>query len=191
MLATGGLNADEQAKTISAIQAEINALSALVADVKDAAAVERDDFAVQLRAVSLDVLLADAVALAKALPDGDPFAAKIATNEKVWADTGRINQVLRNLLSNAAKYSPAGAPIELRARSEEDRVHIAVADHGQDVHPDDVARIFEKFGQKVAGVGLGLYLSRRILQAHGSELTLNSKPGASCVFGFELEAVHE
>jgi signal transduction histidine kinase len=107
--------------------------------------------------------------------------------------------VLRNLLSNAAKYSPAGALIELRARrSEEDRVRIEVADHGQGVHPDDVVRIFEKFGrgrdqsgQKVAGVGLGLYLSRRILQAHGSELTLDSTPGAGCVFGFELEAVHE
>ena len=199
MLATGELNAAEQAKTISAIQAEIDALSALVADVKDAATVERDDFAVQLRAVSLDVLLADAVAFAKTLPDGHPFTAEIAPNEQVWADTGRISQVLRNLLSNAAKYSSTGAPIELRARrSEEDRVRIEVADHGQGVHPDDVARIFEKFGrgrdqsgQKVPGVGLGLYLSRRILQAHGSELTLSSAPGAGCVFGFELEVFHE
>ncbi len=198
VLATGELNAAEQAKTISAIQAETDALSALIADIRDAATVERDDFAVQLRVVPLDVLLADAVAFAKTLPDGHPFTAKTATNEQVWADTGRISQVLRNLLSNAAKYSPAGAPIELRARSEEDRVCIEVADHGQGVHPDDVARIFEKFGrgrdesgQKVAGVGLGLYLSRRILQAHGSELTFDSTPGAGCVFGFELEAVHE
>jgi signal transduction histidine kinase len=199
MLATGELNPADQAKTISAIQAEIEALSPLVADVKDAAAVERDDFAVQLGAVSLDALLADVVAFARTLPDSHPFTAKIATNEQVWADTGRISQVLRNLLSNAAKYSPAGAPIELRAIRTETpgRVRIEVADHGQGVHPDDVNRIFEKFGrgrdqsgQKVAGVGLGLYLSRRILQAHGSELTLNSTPGAGSVFGFELEVVH-
>jgi signal transduction histidine kinase len=59
-------------------------------------------------------------------------------------------------------------------------------------------RIFAKFGwgrdqsgDKVPGVGLGLYLSRRILQAHGSELTLDSTPGAGCVFGFELAVVHE
>jgi two-component system phosphate regulon sensor histidine kinase PhoR len=71
-----------------------------------------------------------------------------------------------------------------------------VADHGVGVHPDDVNRIFEKFGRgrdragrKVSGVGLGLYLSRRILQAHGSDLTLDPAPGGGSVFGFELEAV--
>ena len=76
------------------------------------------------------------------------------------------------------------------------RVRIEVADHGCGVHPDDAERIFEKFGrgrdqpgQKAYGVGLGLYLSRRILQAHGSELTLNSTPGTGSVFGFELESV--
>jgi signal transduction histidine kinase len=196
MLGTGELNPGDQAKTISAIQAELDALGALVADVKDAAAVERDDFAVQLRAVPLDVLLADAVAFAKTLPDSHPFTANIATNEEVWADRGRIRQVLRNLLSNAAKYSPDGAPIELRAVHSEtpERIRIEVADHGQGIHPDDMNRIFEKFGrgrdqsgQKVAGVGLGLYLSRRILQAHGSELELECTLGAGCVFGFELQ----
>ena len=67
---------------------------------------------------------------------------------------------------------------------------------GTGVHPDDAARVLEKFGRgrdgagrKLAGAGLGLYLSRRILQAHGSELTLDSEPGGGSVFGFELEAV--
>ena len=67
---------------------------------------------------------------------------------------------------------------------------------GTGVHPDDAARVLEKFGRgrdgagrKVAGAGLGLYLSRRILQAHGSELTLDPATKEGSVFGFELKAV--
>jgi signal transduction histidine kinase len=105
---------------------------------------------------------------------------------------------LRNLLSNAAKYSPEGAPIEIRSSSgaTPGRVRIEVADRGRGVHPDDLDVIFEKFGRgrdrsgrEAYGVGLGLYLSRRILQAHGSELTLDPATKEGSVFFFELEAV--
>ena len=100
--------------------------------------------------------------------------------ERVVADPERVGQVLRNLLSNAAKYSPDGAPVELRATcvpgpsGKPGRVRIEVADGGHGVRPDEVGRIFEKFGRgrdeegrKIPGVGLGLYLSRRIVRAHG------------------------
>jgi signal transduction histidine kinase len=105
----------------------------------------------------------------------------------------RIGQVLRNLLSNAAKYSPEDTPIELRVIGKEGRIRIEVADHGQGIHPDDVPRIFEKFGRggdrekhKAPGVGLGLYLSQRIVRSHGSELTVQTRVGEGSVFGFEL-----
>ena len=120
----------------------------------------------------------------------------ITTDERVWADAERIGLVLRNLLSNAARYSPAGAPIELRAMRRGERVRIEVADQGYGIHPADVARIFEEFGRgrdqderKVAGAGLGLYLSERIIRAHGSELTVDSTPGTGSVFGFDLQVV--
>ena len=115
----------------------------------------------------------------------------------MWADPERVGQVLRNLLSNAAKYSLQGEPIELRAKRIQQRtLRIEVADHGIGIRRDDQVRIFEKFGRgrdlegrKVAGVGLGLYLSRRIIRSHGSELTVSSAPGEGSVFGFELEVV--
>ena len=107
------------------------------------------------------------------------------------ADPERIGQVLRNLLSNAAKYSPEGTPIELRVIDKKGRVRLEVADRGPGIHPDDVTRIFEKFGRgredrKTPGVGLGLYLSRRIVRGHGSELTVEARPGGGSVFGFDL-----
>ncbi len=71
-----------------------------------------------------------------------------------------------------------------------------MADRGPGIHPDDVTRIFEKFGRgrnggngEVPGVGMGLYLSRRIVRAHGSDISLCSQPGAGSVFAFELEGL--
>ena len=200
MLATDEADPAMRRYAIAAIETETDALDALVKDVRSSAAVEREDFMVEPRPVQLGVLLTDAETFAKALPVEHPvklsFSDDLEPREKVLADPERVGQVLRNLLSNAAKYSPEGAPIELRAtplRGGARRVRIEVADHGPGIHPDDVVRIFEKFGRgrdalgkKVVGVGLGLYLSRRIMQAHGDDLKVESKLGDGSVFGFEL-----
>jgi two-component system, sensor histidine kinase and response regulator len=197
MLATGELDIDEHSRALDRVQAETDLLEALVSDVRSAAAVETEDFAIKLQQVALDGLLRDAAAFVETLHGDHRLVTQGATDGWVLADPHRIRQVLRNLLSNAAKYSPDGTPIELRTApgATPGRVRIEVADRGPGIHPDDTARIFEKFGQgrdmggrKVAGTGLGLYLSRRILQAHGSELTLGSEPGGGSVFGFELRA---
>lgn len=180
------------------IDKEIDALNVLVEDVRDAATVERADFAIETRPLALASLLTEAVAYAQILPgnhavDTD-FDGALGAGERVLADSERIGQVMRNLLSNAAKYSPTGTPVGIRAARRDGWVRIEVADGGPGIPPEDVERIFEKFGRgrdpegrKVPGVGLGLYLSRRIVRAHGSELTLETVPGKGSVFGFALE----
>ena len=114
------------------------------------------------------------------------------------ADPERIGQVLRNLLENAAKYSPAGAPIALRARARGSRMRIEVADRGPGIPPQAQRRIFEKFergrdarGERVPGVGLGLYLSRRLVRMHGSQLTVAPRPGGGATFAFTLGIVRD
>jgi PAS domain S-box-containing protein len=202
MLATGELGASDRDRALAKIQAETDVMAALIADARTAAAIEREDFVVKPRRVPIGALMKDAGAFAETLCANHPLVIENVVNGQVRADLYRIGQVLRNLLSNAAKYSPDGAPIELRMVPGDTpgHVRIEVADQGVGVHPDDVNRIFEKFGRgrdrsgrNVAGVGLGLYLSRRILQAHGGDLTLDPAPGGGSVFGsvfgFELEAV--
>ena len=195
MLGVEGLGPVERAQALASIQAEAGVLTGLVADVQSASSIERDDFSVRCRRVSLDALLADAAAFANTLPGRHPLTVTNDASGMIWADPDRLLQVLRNLLGNAAKYSPEGTPIALRARRSAGRARIEVADQGYGIHPDDLARIFEKFGRgrnqsgrKVAGVGLGLYLSRRIVQTHGSDLIVTSSVGEGSVFEFDVEA---
>ena len=200
VLGVEGKDPDIREYATAAIDKEISNLNALVADVRTAAAVERDDFEVELEPLPLKALLADAKAYADSLPGHHPVCVVsgggFETSERVLADAKRIGQVLRNLLSNAAKYSPDGGLIELRAASDgSGRVRIEVADQGSGIHPGDVPLIFEKFGRgrdardkQVPGAGLGLYLSRRIVRAHGGELTVDTRPGEGSVFGFDLMA---
>jgi signal transduction histidine kinase len=195
MLCAEGEDPGVREYATNATEGELDALANLVRDVRAVAALEREGFEVEPRPLPLEELLTDAEAYARTLPAEHPFRqvreGDLRAGESVLADPERIGQVLRNLLSNAAKYSPEGTPIELRVVGKKGRVRLEVADRGPGIHPDDVRRIFEKFGrgregQKMPGVGLGLYLSRRIVRSHGSELRVQTRPGGGSVFGFEL-----
>lgn len=199
MLSTRALDPDTRTSALAAIRSETAALNTLVADVRAAAAGEREDFAVQPRPVPLDTILSEAATFARTLPGEHEFTVVREAGGVVRADAERIGQVLRNLLSNAAKYSPEGTPIELRAvPGSKGCVRLEVADRGPGIAPRDIGRILEKFGRgrdaagkKVAGVGLGLYLSRRIVSSHGGELEVRSTLGEGSVFAFELEIAED
>jgi signal transduction histidine kinase len=182
-------------RALATIEAETELLASLVADVQAIASVERDDFDVRLRPVPVDALVADALAFARTLPGNHSISATRCL-DRVRADPDRLGQVLRNLLTNAAKYSPDGAPIEVRIVPAGRRVRFEVVDRGIGIHPADFARIFEKFGRgrdrlgrQQHGVGLGLYVCQRIVKAHGGEVTARSSLGTGSTFAFELERV--
>ena len=186
----------QQVALAAAIGAEATRLATLVEDVSAASLVERDDFSIRPRPVPVASLLADAAAFARIIAAAHPVTMEAETGVRVLADPDRLDQVLRNLVGNVAKHTPSGTPITLRVLPEHDQVRIEVADDGPGIAPDDLDRIFRKFGRGrdatgsgVPGVGLGLYLSRRILRAHGSELTVHSEPGAGAVFSFCLPVV--
>jgi signal transduction histidine kinase len=200
MLSAEGEDPATRGYATAATEGELDALTNLVRDVRAVAAVEREDFEVETHPLQLDELLADAEVYASTLPGQHPIEVMIrgdlGKETCVLADPERVGQVLRNLLSNAAKYSPEGTPIELRAIGKDGRVSIEIADRGPGIHTEDLARIFEKFGrgrdwksQTVSGAGLGLYLCRRIVRSHGSELTVQTRLGEGSVFGFDLEMV--
>jgi len=111
---------------------------------------------------------------------------------RVRCDVDAIVRVLTNLLDNARKYSPQGSRIIVSLSQEGDRVRFAVRDHGAGIPPDDRETIFERFrrlgDRRTAGSGLGLYISRGLVEAHGGSLSVGQAPEGGAEFAFDLPA---
>jgi two-component system sensor histidine kinase KdpD len=101
-----------------------------------------------------------------------------------------IEQVLVNLLENAAKYAPADTMIELTATARNDAILVEVADRGPGIPPGEETRIFDKFyridPEREGGVGLGLTICRGIIEAHGGRIWVDARPGGGSIFRFTL-----
>jgi PAS domain S-box-containing protein len=106
----------------------------------------------------------------------------------VSADRLRLGQVLTNLLANAVKYAPPDTDIVVRAARADDEARIEVVDRGVGIPPDALPRLFERFyrvagtAERVQGLGLGLYISRRIVEAHRGRISVVSEPGRGSTF---------
>ena len=113
---------------------------------------------------------------------------------KIWADPDRMRQVLSNLVSNAAKYSAPGTSVMVRVRERgAHHIVIEVIDHGLGIPPEQVGKLFQKFARvrtedhlKVSGTGLGLYISRLIVEGHGGQIWVESELGKGSTFGLAL-----
>jgi signal transduction histidine kinase len=110
----------------------------------------------------------------------------------VLADSERVDVVLTNLLGNALRHTPAGGRIAVRVQRAAAAVRFEVQDTGEGVPRQYQERIFERFfqvpGGKRGGVGLGLYISREIVRAHGGEMGVESQEGKGSTFWFTLPA---
>lgn len=111
----------------------------------------------------------------------------------VWADPDRLQEILSNLLDNAVKYSPDGGTIRIDAQVLGDRMVISVSDPGLGIPPRELDKIFEKFhrvdrgdARTTYGHGLGLYISKRLVEAHGGDIWVESELGRGSTFHFTL-----
>jgi signal transduction histidine kinase/CheY-like chemotaxis protein len=109
----------------------------------------------------------------------------------LFADELKIKQVILNLLTNAVKFTPDGGRVEVGARRLDGRIEVTVVDNGIGIPVEDQARIFESFEQgkreaKEEGTGLGLTLSRKIVELHGGQIWVESEAGQGSTFGFSI-----
>jgi signal transduction histidine kinase len=111
----------------------------------------------------------------------------------VDGDAGRLGQTLDNLISNALKFTPAGGRVDVRVIDRRDRIVIEVADTGLGIADDEQGRLFERFfrtstatAQAIPGVGLGLSISKAIVEGHGGSIDVSSQEGRGTTFTLEL-----
>ena len=128
-----------------------------------------------------------------------PIAIEAPERLEIHADRDRIDQVLTNLLENAVKYSPDGGPISVVAERRGAEVEVRVSDTGVGIPPEHRDHVFERFYQadgdagrrRFGGLGLGLYISRAIVDAHGGRMWAapNGDAASGSVFGFRIPRV--
>jgi signal transduction histidine kinase len=167
-------------------------LAVLVEELLDLSVVQRDELRLTLAPVDLAALLAETVAQYR--PAGHPVCLDVdPALPPLVTDAGRLTQIVGNLVANAAKFSPDGAPVAVTAAAAGDRVEIRVADRGVGIGPEDRERIFERFVQlehanvrSVGGFGLGLYVVRRVCEALGACIAVEGDLGEGSTFVVSL-----
>ncbi|GII22996.1 response regulator [Planosporangium mesophilum] len=165
----------------------------LINDVLDLTKVEAGRLELDQNRVDLSVLVSEAVNTLRPLLERKDLQLRTDVRPvEVWADRVRLRQVLDNLLSNAIKFTPEGGRISVEAGRADGEVYLAVLDTGVGISAADADRVFDKFQQvgdpemRQAGTGLGLALTRRLVEAHGGRVELESTPGVGSRFTVTL-----
>ena len=175
------------------VDAQARRLAALLEDFLDAQQMERDGLDLDTEKVDLASLLDEQAQLYRA--QSPKHRVEVALEQRplpVRGDRNRLAQVVGNLLSNAIKYSPEGGVVGLAAKHSGEGVRVSVRDEGLGIPSDQQDRIFTKFfrgdagATGITGTGLGLAVSREIVEAHGGRIGFDSDPGAGSTFWLEL-----
>jgi signal transduction histidine kinase len=185
-----------QAEKLSHILKAVGHLGSLLADVGDMARMESGQFPVEVGDVDAATLARQACeqVRAQATAAGLALTPPADAPVPVRADARRLRQCLDNLLSNAIKYGNAGPSIEVVLEARGAHIAIAVQDHGCGLTEDQLAHLFEPYnrlgrdGGAIPGTGLGLALTRDLVQAMGGQLLVHSQPGQGCRFEMLLPA---
>jgi len=168
-------------------------LDTLVKDLLDLSRIESGEAQPLLAAVSARELMIGAAEPLRRQMDSKGIACHIDAPPElplIMADRGQIERVITNLLTNAIRATDRGGRIEMTAVPRDGCVAISVRDPGHGIPRDYLARVFDPFvqvpGSPASGVGLGLSISRRIVQAHGGQITVRSEPGHGTTFTFTV-----
>lgn len=196
MLDTPDMEEDQRAEFLTIVVSETERLGRLVNQVLDMAKIESGNAEWRNSDVDMKALVKSAVKSTSELFRGRGAVVEMHLPDRVpvlRADADRLTQVLLNLLSNAAKFVPQqGGRVDVTLRQDGDGLIVEVRDNGPGVPPKDQATVFEKFRQggdslsRPPGTGLGLPISRQIVNHFGGRMWLDSQPGSGACFAFRL-----
>lgn len=175
--------------TLGLVWRQVDRLDRMVGDLLDVTSMEAGQLNLRLQELDLNESVLGAVELLAESSAAHPIRTSLPdTSILVWCDPHRIEQILVNLLSNAIKYSPEGGDIVVGLRQERGRAVLAVTDPGIGISEEDQRVLFEPFLRRgtlsdaIPGMGLGLYVVRRIVAAHGGKIEVESRSGHGSTF---------
>ena len=192
----GDIN-EKQEEYLDDILTSGNHLLSLINDVLDLSKVEAGQVELVMAPFSLRETLERGVVVVREQASDEEVSVAIAADpdaDIVEGDERRIQQVIFNLLSNAVKFTPTGGAVDVPTTRVNGEVKVSVTDTGPGIAPEDHERLFDEFMQGDAGIeqregtGLGLALSKRLVELHGGRIWVESEPGYGSTFVFTLPA---
>ncbi len=197
LLLTREFDSETRRHYLGIVDAQARRLSQLIDDFLDVRTIEEGRFERTRDLVDLGTVLRDEATLYSLQSESHELALDLPdTPLPVMGNADRLRQVIGNLLSNAIKYSPQGGLVEVTAGVHGDAVRVEVRDEGLGIPAEQQSRIFTKFfradaaASGISGTGLGLAVSRDIVESHGGEIGFRSAEGEGTTFILELPAAN-
>ena len=185
---------ETQREFLAIIDQQSEQLGRLIDSLLDMSRLESGRFQIQKQPVAIGEVIHDAVEsfYGVASEKGMVIEEDIPQDlPEIEVDGNRVKQVIANLLSNAIKFSNGGREVKVRAELRDNEVLVQVIDHGIGIPEQAMPHLFERFyrakdSMARGGAGLGLYISKQIIEAHGGRIWAESQPGKGSTFSFTL-----
>ncbi len=182
----------DSGESLAAIIQAAEKMNRMIEDLVDFARLEGGQLALMSTPVSLQEFIPRLLLVSRTLMPVERVRLDLPAHlPPVSADSDRLERIVLNLLSNALKFSPDKSPVLVQARHQGEEVRISVIDQGEGIDPEDLPHIFERFykvkgGRKAGGVGLGLYITRVLVESHGGRIAVRSRRDEGSRFSFTL-----
>lgn len=189
------LSTEEMRQLLKPSYVSLSALQTLVNNLLASSSIEAGQFTLYQQPTDLNQVLENALRMVQPLLERRRQPLIVGATgllPTLTADPARLTQALANLLVNASKYSPAGKPIDVNLVQQEQTLRVSVADRGPGIPPAERESIFRRFVRREAnngeqyGVGLGLFVVKTTIEAHGGRVGVDERPGGGSIFWFEV-----
>lgn len=181
-------------RSLQIVQSQSEQLERLVNDLLDLSRVQWGELNLQYSSFYLADVLTERAQLAQISAEEHVITLDIAAQDtRIMADKLRVSQVIGNILDNAIRFSPQGRQVKIELKTEGNKYMVSITDQGIGVSPDHIDRIFERFyrvpnnlSRQYSGIGLGLFVAKAIVEAHGGRIWATSNEGLGSTFSFTL-----
>lgn len=189
--------ADEDA-LLDDIERESERLQFIIENMVQLANIRSGRYTLETEPIHVRLLIERAVEVARETAPERTFKVTTEPNLFAEADETSVEQILMNLLRNAVKYTPSGSPVEVSARSCDNLVEISVRDHGPGISEEDLPYVFDRFRRgsesqrsRIEGMGIGLYLAKNLVEAHGGSIEAERPADGGTRIRFTIPALND